>query len=115
MRKRRFNRFRNRSKLVEGGLFTRIDLLQGAKSILLNFIWPGEIIFKKKNSFQFITFNFLCYCCSTNLERHLEHSGLCPDTSSLVVLTFDTKVSEYLCSGYVFFLQTSFDFLTSHF
>ena len=33
----------------------------------------------------------------------------------LIVPTFDTKVTEYLCSGWVFFLQTSFDFLTSHF
>ena len=33
----------------------------------------------------------------------------------LIVPTFDTKVTEYLCSGWVFFLQTNFDFLTSHF
>ena len=33
----------------------------------------------------------------------------------LIVPTFDTKVTEYLCSGWVFFLQTKFDFLTSHF
>ena len=26
-----------------------------------------------------------------------------------------TKVTEYLCSGWFFFLQTNFDFLTSHF
>ena len=33
----------------------------------------------------------------------------------IVVPTFDTKVTEYLCSGWVFFfLQTNFDFLTSH-
>ena len=32
-----------------------------------------------------------------------------------VVSTFDTKVTDYLCSGWVFFLQTNFDFLTSHF
>ena len=35
--------------------------------------------------------------------------------SLLVVPTFDTKVTEYLCSGGFFFLQTNFDFLTSHF
>ena len=74
--------------------------------------------------FIFISFNFLCYyCCSINLKRQSEHSGLRPDTSSLVVLTFDTKkivptfdtkVTEYLCSGWVFFLQTNFDLLTSH-
>ena len=34
---------------------------------------------------------------------------------SLFVPTFDTKVTENLCSGWVFFLQTNFDFLTSHF
>ena len=32
-----------------------------------------------------------------------------------IVPTFDTKVTEYLCSGWVFFLQTNFDFLTSLF
>ena len=32
-----------------------------------------------------------------------------------IVPTFDTKVMEYLCSEWVFFLQTNFDFLTSHF
>ena len=31
----------------------------------------------------------------------------------LSVPTFDTKVTEYLCSGG--FFQTNFDFLTSHF
>ena len=41
----------------------------------------------KKNSFYFISFNFLCYyCCSINLKRQSEHSGLRPDTSSLVVV-----------------------------
>ena len=32
-------RLRNRSKLVEKSLFVMIDLLQGAKFILLYFIW----------------------------------------------------------------------------
>ena len=34
--------------------------------------------------------------------------------STFFVPTFDTKVTEYLCSGEFFFLQTNFDFLTSH-
>ena len=51
------------------------------------------------------------YCCSINLKKQSEHSGLRLDTSSLVP-TFDTKVEEYLCSGWVFFFQTNFDFLT---
>ena len=33
----------------------------------------------------------------------------------IFVPTFDTKVTEYLCSGWVFFLETNLDFLTSHF
>ena len=33
---------------------------------------------------------------------------------NVFVPTFDTKVTEYLCSGWVFF-QTNFDILTSHF
>ena len=57
----------------------------------------------------------LCYYCSINVKRQSKLSGLCPDTSNLVVPTFDKKVTEYLCSGCVFFLQTNFDFLTSHF
>ena len=32
-----------------------------------------------------------------------------------IVPIFDTKVTGYLCSGWVFFLQTKFYFLTSHF
>ena len=42
--------------------------------------------FRKKN-FHFILFHFifLCYyCCSINLKKHSEHSGLRPDTSSVV-------------------------------
>ena len=39
----------------------------------------------KKNSLYFISFIFLMYyCCSINLKRQSEHSGLRPDTSSLV-------------------------------
>ena len=45
------------------------------------------------------------------LWRKLSKNCLC----LIFVPTFDTKVTEYLCSGWVFFLQTNFDFLTSHF
>ena len=43
--------------------------------------------FRKKNfSFHFfIHLIFKCYYCSINLKRQSEHSGLHPDTSSLVV------------------------------
>ena len=34
---------------------------------------------------------------------------------SFIVPTFDTKVTEYCARGGFFFLQTNFDFLTSHF
>ena len=41
--------------------------------------------FGKKYSFYFISLNFLFYyCCPINLKRQSEHSGLRPDTSSLV-------------------------------
>ena len=40
---------------------------------------------KKKMSFCVISFNFFkCYYCSINLRRQSEHSGICPDTISLV-------------------------------
>ena len=42
------------------------------------------------------------------LHRQSEYSGLRPDTSSLVVPSFDTKVMEYLCSGWVFFSSDKF-------
>ena len=42
-------------------------------------------ILEKKISFYFISLNFLCYYyCSINVKRQSEHSGLRPDTSSLV-------------------------------
>ena len=58
----------------------------------------GGIIFIKKISnfrekkFHFILFHliFLCYYCSINLKRQSEHSGLRPDTSSIV--TFFNQV-----------------------
>ena len=39
-------RLRNRSKLVERSLFAIIDLLQGAKSFVLYFIW-GDVFQRK--------------------------------------------------------------------
>ena len=60
------------------------------------FIWRVEGWFSLKNSnfrrkkiFHYILFHkmFLCYyCCSINLQKQSEHSGLRPDTSSLVCL-----------------------------
>ena len=43
---------------------------------------------KKKHSFYFISFHliFFKYRCSINFERQSEHSGLRPDTSSLLGL-----------------------------
>ena len=41
-------RVRNRSKLVEIGLFAVIDLIQGARFILLYFIWRVGADFHKK-------------------------------------------------------------------
>ena len=47
--------------------------------------------------------------------RRLKYDVLTLIRTNIIVPTFDTKVTEYLCSGWVFFLQTNFDFLTSHF
>ena len=37
------------------------------------------------------------------------------EAANIFAPIFDTKVTEYLCSGWVFFLQTNFEFLTSLF
>ena len=42
-------------------------------------------ILEKKVSFCFITFNFLMLLLLHKSNRQSEHSGLCPDTSSLVI------------------------------
>ena len=59
--------------------------------------------------------HFVLFCISPRMNslRHVQPPR--PGASSFIVPTFDTKVTEYLCSGWFFFLQTSFDFLTSHF
>ena len=79
----------NRSKLVERNLFAIIDLLQWTKILFLYFILRVGGWFSQKNSNFRKNFHliFLCfYCCSINLKRQSEHSGLRPDTSSLVLL-----------------------------
>ena len=40
----------------------------------------------KKNLFISLRLIFSCYYCSIDLKKQLEHSGLCPDKSNLVVL-----------------------------
>ena len=86
-------RLRNCSKLVKRSLFAIIGLLQGTKSILLFFVWRVGGWFSQKCSnfrknffFDFVIFHwiFKCYYCSINFKRQSEHSGLRPDTSSLV-------------------------------
>ena len=67
---------------------------------------------------------FSCYYCSINLKRQWEHSGFCPDTSSLVPYAFHmiffcsdfrNKSNGIFLLGVDFFLHTNFDFLTSLF
>ena len=90
-------RLRKRSKLVERSLFAIIDLLHGAKSIVLILygVWGDNFhrnlfnfFFRKIFfSFHFIFLNFLCclcYNCSINVKRQSEISEFCRDTSSLV-------------------------------
>ena len=53
-------RLRNRCKLVKRSLFTIIDLLQEAKSILLYFIWRvGDDIHKKFQILEKKRFHFI--------------------------------------------------------
>ena len=65
--------------------------------------------FEQKNFiFYLLHLIFSCYYCSIDLKRQSEHSGTRPDTSSFVVPTFDTKVTEYFFSGWVFFSSDKF-------
>ena len=48
----------------------------------------GMIFTKKKTFSVFLRLIFLCYYCSIDLKMQSEHSGLRPDTSSLVPLYF---------------------------
>ena len=90
-------RLLNRSKLVERSLFAIIDLLQGTKINLFVLIMAcgGMIFIKnfkvKKKVVHFILFHFILF-------QSLFH----------VVPTFDTKVTEYFCLGWVFFSSDKF-------
>ena len=79
--------------MVQRSLFAITDLLQGTKSIFLYTLYGvwGDDFHKKfqilEKKIHFILFHllfFMYYCCSINLKRQWEHSGLRPDTSSLV-------------------------------
>ena len=80
-------------------------------------MWGGGGDFYKKLNFQtekktfvsIVTLKFFSFFyCSIVVKRQTEQSELRPDTCSLIVPTFDTKVTEYLCSGgYFFFRQFS--------
>ena len=67
--------------------------------MLLYFKWRVGDDFHKKFQFLekkifilFLHLIFKCYYCSINLKRQSEHSGLCPDTSSLVLFHFNFYV-----------------------
>ena len=53
----------------------------------------------EKKIFFFILFYFLeflkCYYCSINLKRQSEHSGLRPDTSSLVAISTEWLAEHF--------------------
>ena len=61
----------------------------------------------KKNSFYFsyIQFFFSYYCCSIDLKRQSEHSGLRPDTSSLV---------SFVWKKFALFVQFTADLVLSN-
>ena len=56
-------------------------------------------------SFYSIAFSFLCYYCSINLERQLEHPGLRPDTSSLVLHMAIYLLKRSCLRDHIFFIS----------
>ena len=93
-------------------------MLQGAKSILLFFIWHvggwfsfKHFIFWGKNHFVLFHLIFKFNYCYINLKRQSELSGLCPDTSSVVFCFCFTSLSAdffyliFICDLKVFFVK----------
>ena len=72
-------------------------------------------LFVNRGSFLRTTDSCFCFAKCGNTFHFPVFSWLVYLFGFVFVPTFDTKVTEYLCSGWVFFLQTNFDFLTSHF
>ena len=54
-------------------------------------ILKNQILEKKKILFV-VTHLIFCYYCSINIKRRSEHSGLRPDTSSLVCIFLFSSV-----------------------
>ena len=64
-----------------------------------------------------ISWEYPKYTWNANLARTLQDFHFFNHVTWwwFIVPTFDTKVTEYLCSGWVFLFRQNFDFLTSHF
>ena len=96
-----FRAIRNRFKFVEASSFARIDLLLGAKTITLFFIWRVENNFYKNSQifkkiyFFLLHLIFSFYYCSIDLERQPEKSVVRPDTSSIVSFSFQIIPCEW--------------------
>ena len=101
-----------------------VDLLQGAKTILL---FKAFFLFIRRE-FQGEHLSWLSFSVKMDVWKtiigmnikfpNIRFFNACLNFASighLIVPTFDMKVTEYLCLGLVFFLQTSFAFLISHF
>ena len=98
-------------------------MLQGAKLILL---FKAFFLFNRKE-FQGEHLSWLSFSVKMKVWKtigmniklpNIRFFNACLNFASighLTVPTFDTKVTKNLCLGWVFFLQTSFDFLTNHF
>ena len=71
-------------------------MLSGANLSLstLYGVWRDNFHKKSQIEKKKVSLILLCYYCSLGLKMQSKHSVLCPDTSSLVVPTFDTKVTE---------------------
>ena len=98
-------------------------MLQGAKPILL---LKAFFLFNRKE-FQGEHLSWLSFSVKMEVWQTIGRNIKLPNNrffnaclnfasiGHLVVPTFDTKVTENLCLGWFFFLQTSFEVLTIHF
>ena len=102
--------------------------IKGANEIKVTFLHNEGVNFPQRNTCKPITLEksskIKCMTdnSKTKLDISLTEQNISIDDThvklplqSFIVPTFDTKVTEYFCSGWVFFLQTNFDFLTSQF
>ena len=80
--------------------------------VIIRLYMVSVLLFLKRSK-QYTSVDKNCSSYNTHTKAHeLETSTI---FYLIVVPILDTKVTKYLCSGWAFFLQTKFDFLTRNF